>query len=198
MIPVVALQMIPVIFGKMLSRTLSGGFAPPAAWQTTAVFFMVLSAARKRYCLRAMIIRQIFQYGNTGFTECLHFICQNCMPRSEHTDFIYQNCMPRSEHTDFIYQNCMPWLEHTDFICQNCMPRLEHTVFIYQNCMPRLEHTDFICQNYMLQQKYKESIHQICMLQNNKALPLFGAPYFFYDIIQDPRWWRGLGIRCGG
>ena len=50
MIPVVALQMIPVIFGKMLSRTLSGGFAPPAAWQTTAVFFMVLSAARKRYC----------------------------------------------------------------------------------------------------------------------------------------------------
>ena len=48
----------------MLSRTLSGGFAPPAAWQTTAVFFMVLSAARKRYCfmcykrycLRAMII----------------------------------------------------------------------------------------------------------------------------------------------
>ena len=64
MIPVVALQMIPVIFGKMLSITLSGGFAPPAAWQTTAVFFMVLSAARKRYCfmcykrycLRAMII----------------------------------------------------------------------------------------------------------------------------------------------
>ncbi len=38
MIPFVALQMTPVIFGKMLSKTLSGGFAPPAAWQTTAVF----------------------------------------------------------------------------------------------------------------------------------------------------------------
>ena len=68
MIPVVALQMIPVIFGKMLSGMLSGGFAPPAAWQTTAVFFMVLSAARKRYCfmcykrycLRAMINKSNF------------------------------------------------------------------------------------------------------------------------------------------
>ena len=73
MIPVVALQMIPVIFGKMLSRTLSGGFAPPAAWQTTAVFFMVLSAARKRYCfmcykrycLRAMIIIYSMQPSET-------------------------------------------------------------------------------------------------------------------------------------
>ena len=38
MIPVVALQTIPVICGEMLARTLSGGFAPPAAWQNRSVF----------------------------------------------------------------------------------------------------------------------------------------------------------------
>jgi hypothetical protein len=65
MIPFVALQMIPVTFGEMLSRTLSGGFAPPTAWQNGAVVFMVYSATRrrycfmcyKRYCLRAKINR---------------------------------------------------------------------------------------------------------------------------------------------
>ena len=62
----------------MLARTLSGGFAPPAAWQTTAVFFMVLSAARKRYCfmcykryyLRAMI--KLHHYLFDDFTGISH------------------------------------------------------------------------------------------------------------------------------
>ena len=38
MIPLVALQMIPAFIGKMLDRRLSGGFAPPDAWQTPQCF----------------------------------------------------------------------------------------------------------------------------------------------------------------
>lgn len=38
------------LLAKLLDRTLSKGFEPPAAWQITTVFFMVLSAARRRYC----------------------------------------------------------------------------------------------------------------------------------------------------
>ena len=37
-VPAVALQMIPTICGNMLAITLSGGFAPPAAWQTPQYF----------------------------------------------------------------------------------------------------------------------------------------------------------------
>ena len=63
MIPFVAFQMISAICGKMSTRTLSGGVKPLTAWQTNAVFFMLFSAARrrycfmcyKRYCLRAII-----------------------------------------------------------------------------------------------------------------------------------------------
>lgn len=106
MIPFVALQMIPVIFVKMLSRTLSGGFAPPAAWQTTAVFFMVLSAARKRYCfmcykrycLRAMISKSlvleiqdiIIMVSNVPssfvsfITSCLKLRRKTCMSQKLH------------------------------------------------------------------------------------------------------------------
>jgi len=51
----VAHKMIPTLCEKMLAKTLSRDFAPPAARQTVLVFFLVLSAARERYCLRAMI-----------------------------------------------------------------------------------------------------------------------------------------------
>ena len=36
-VPIVSIKMISACFGKMLARTLSGGFTPPAAWQITAV-----------------------------------------------------------------------------------------------------------------------------------------------------------------
>lgn len=40
--------MIPSFNGKIPTRTLSGGFAPLAAWQTTPVFLMVNSRSLKR------------------------------------------------------------------------------------------------------------------------------------------------------